>query len=184
MSFFQPLKRVSAKSLSWASSPNLLAKRTMGGGFDSVCESNVDSPRLQTGSWWGSNQEGGATNIDLEAMETAALWNGVEKPNNRFPPPFHRAWKTLRPKTLRVSHSSTASATTDPIAFSQKLYQGGLARFISVVTVEDSTPRASRNSHCHAAGKYAISKKLKPMQFLFSCNKPKVRWGLVGENRL
>ena len=65
----------------------------------------------------------------------------------------------------------TASATTDPIAFSQKLYQGGLARFISVVTVEDSTPRASRNSHCHAAGKYAISKKLKPMQFLFSCNK-------------
>ena len=119
MRFFQPLKRVSAKSLSSVRNPNLDAKTTMGGMFDSVCE---DSLRLQTGSWWGSNQEGGATIIDLEAMETAALWNGVEKPNNRFPPPLHRAWKTLRV------------------------------------------------SHCHAAGKHAISKKLKPMQFLFSCN--------------
>ena len=36
--------------------------------------------------------------IDLEAME-AGVWNGAEKPNNRFSPPFHRAWKTLRPKS-------------------------------------------------------------------------------------
>ena len=106
MGFFQLLKRVSAKSLSSVSTPNLDAKTTMGGMVDSVCESNVDSPRLQIGSWCGSNQEGGAAIIDLKAMETAALWNGVEKPNNRFPPPFHRAWKTLRPKALRVSHSS------------------------------------------------------------------------------
>ena len=111
MSFFQPLKRVSAKSLSLASGPNLDAKTTMGSVFDQVCESKVASPRLQTGSWWGSNPEGGATIIYLEAMETAALWKGVEKPNNNFPPPFHRAWKTLRPKRSEFPTVPTASAT-------------------------------------------------------------------------
>ena len=78
----------------------------MGGMFDSVCESNVDSLRLQTGSWWGSNQEGGATIIYLEAMETAALgerWGKTKQPFSPTVPP--------------------ASATTDPIAFLKSFIQ-------------------------------------------------------------
>ena len=85
-----------------------------------------------------------------EAMETAALWKGGGKPNNRFPPPFHRAWKTLRPKRSEFPTVPTASATG--------------YRF-----VRKTSQRAFRMFY-FSSGKHAISKKLKPMQFLFSCN--------------
>ena len=48
--------------------------------------------------------------IGWEAVETAALWKGggtaVE-----FPPPFHRAWKTLRQRRSEFPTVPTASAT-------------------------------------------------------------------------
>jgi hypothetical protein len=80
------------------------------------------------GFWRGSNPEGCATIIYLEAMETAALWEGVEKLNNSFPPPSHKAWKTLHPKHSEFSPVPTASTTDYRLI--RKLPKGCLACFI------------------------------------------------------
>jgi hypothetical protein len=81
-----------------------------------------------TGFWRGSNPEGCATMIYLEAMETAALWKSVAKLNNSFSPLFHKAWKTRCPKRYEFSPVPTASATG--YRFIRKLPKGCFACFI------------------------------------------------------
>jgi hypothetical protein len=44
-----------------------------------------------------------------QAVETAALWKGVEKSKSDFPPPFYSAWKTLRKKRSEFPTVPTTS---------------------------------------------------------------------------
>jgi hypothetical protein len=86
-------------------------------------------------------------------------------------PPLPQHLENSPPKTLRVSHSSHSFCGCKRGYF-EKLSLRKLRAFLGLVSMENSSPKALRVSHTHPALGDAISKKLKPLQFLFACNTP------------